>query len=188
MTSTSEALAWSLPDSTNLSPEEETAGRSFSPAQARERASARRGPLRVTAPVVSARTGSARKSIAEGSDERPGSTGERRVRAPGLPKYLSTILDMFRSKLPWPTRGTPRDPGDSMAAAAGGVRRARLQLHRQGQAVRALRPPSAAANIHRFHASRSDLPVVTVIIDAERKRLSNASRFSLGLGLGKSMF
>ena len=66
----------------------------------------------------------------------------------------------------------------------GGVRRARLQLHRQGQAVRALRPPSSA-NIHRFHSSRSDLPVVTVIIDAERKRLSNASRFSLGLGLGK---
>jgi len=118
MTSTSVSLAWSLPDSTNLSPVEVMAGRSFSPAQVRERASARRGPLRVTAPVGAARTGSARKSIAEGSDERPGSTGERRVRAPGLPKYLSTKMDMFRSKLPWPTRGTPRDPGDSMAASA----------------------------------------------------------------------
>jgi hypothetical protein len=31
-TSTSEALAWSLPDSTNLSPVEVMAGRSFSPA------------------------------------------------------------------------------------------------------------------------------------------------------------
>ena len=97
ITSTYVSLAWSLPDSTNLSPVEVMAGRSFSPAQVRERASARRGPLRVTAPVGAARTGSARKSIAEGSDERPGSTGERRVRAPGLPKYLSTILDMFRS-------------------------------------------------------------------------------------------
>ena len=67
---------------------------------------------------MAARTGSARKSIAEGSDERPGSTGERRVRAPGLPKYLSTKMDMFRTKLPWPTRGTLRDPGDSMAASA----------------------------------------------------------------------
>ena len=44
MTSTSVSLAWSLPDSTNLSPVEVMAGRSFSPAQARERASARRGP------------------------------------------------------------------------------------------------------------------------------------------------
>ena len=96
MTSTSVSLAWSLPDSTNLSPVEVMAGRSFSPAQVRERASARRGPLRVTAPVGAARTGSARKSIAEGIDERPGSTGERRVRAPGLPKYLSTKMDMFR--------------------------------------------------------------------------------------------
>ena len=67
---------------------------------------------------MAARTGSARKSIAEGSDERPGSGGERRVRAPGLPKYLSTILDMFMSNQPWPTRGTPRDPGESMAASA----------------------------------------------------------------------
>ena len=67
---------------------------------------------------MAARTGSARKSIAEGSDERPGSTGERRVRAPGLPKSLSTILDMFMSNQPWPTRGTPRDPGDSVAASA----------------------------------------------------------------------
>ena len=118
MTSTSVSLAWSLPDSTNLSPVEVMAGRSFSPAQVRERASARRGPLRVTAPVGAARTGSARKSIAEGSDERPGSTGERRVRAPGLPKYLSTISGHVQVKLPWPTRGTPRDPGDSMAASA----------------------------------------------------------------------
>ena len=118
MTSTSVSLAWSLPDSTNLSPVEVMAGRSFSPAHARERASARRGPLRVTAPVVSARTGSARKSIADGSDERPGGPGERRVRAPGLPKYLSTISGHVQVKLPWPTRGTPRDPGDSMAAAA----------------------------------------------------------------------
>ena len=86
MTSTSVSLAWSLPDSTNLSPVEVMAGRSFSPAQVRERASARRGPLRVTAPVGAARTGSARKSIADGSDERPGGPGERRVRAPGLPK------------------------------------------------------------------------------------------------------
>ena len=71
---------------------------------------------------MAARTGSARKSIAEGSDERPGSGGERRVRAPGLPKYLSTILstilDMFMSNQPWPTRGTPGDPGDSVAASA----------------------------------------------------------------------
>ena len=67
---------------------------------------------------MAARTGSARKSIAEGSDERPGSTGERRVRAPGLPKCLSTILDMFMSNQPWPTRGTPGDPGDSVAASA----------------------------------------------------------------------
>ena len=69
---------------------------------------------------MAARTGSARKSIAEGSDERPGSGGGRRVRAPGLPKYLSTILDMymFMSNQPWPTRGTPRDPGDSVAASA----------------------------------------------------------------------
>ena len=67
---------------------------------------------------MAARTGSARKSIAEGSDERPGSGGERRVRAPGLPKCLSTILDMFMSNPPWPTRGTPRDPGDSVAASA----------------------------------------------------------------------
>ena len=118
MTSTSVSLAWSLPDSTNLSPVEVMAGRSFSPAQVRERASARRGPLRVTAPVGAARTGSARKSIAEGSDERPGSTGERRVRAPGLPKYLSTISGHVQVKLPWPTRGTLRDPGDSMAASA----------------------------------------------------------------------
>ena len=112
------SLAWSLPDSTNLSPVEVMAGRSFSPAQVRERASARRGPLRVTAPVGAARTGSARKSIAEGSDERPGGPGERRVRAPGLPKYLSTISGHVQVKLPWPTRGTPRDPGDSMAASA----------------------------------------------------------------------
>ena len=84
--------------------------------------------------------------------------------------------------------GYPARPGRlDGRLRGGGVRRARLQLHRQGQAVRALRPPSSA-NIHRFHASRRDLPVVTVIIDAERKRLSNASRFSLGLGLGKSMF
>ena len=67
---------------------------------------------------MAARTGSARKSIAEGSDERPGSGGERRVRAPGLPKYLSTKMDMFMSNQPWPTRGTPRDPGESMAASA----------------------------------------------------------------------
>ena len=40
----------------------------------------------------------------------------------------------------------------------GGALRVQLQLDRQGQAVRALRPPSSA-NIHRFHASRSDLPV-----------------------------
>ena len=81
--------------------------------------------------------------------------------------------------------GYPARPGRlDGRLRGGGVRRARLQLHRQGQAVRALRPPSSA-NIHRFHASRRDLPVVTVIIDAERKRLSNASRFSLGLGLGK---
>ena len=118
MTSTSVSLAWSLPDSTNLPPVEVMAGRSFSPAQVRERASARRGPLRVTAPVGAARTGSARKSIAEGSDERPGGPGERRVRAPGLPKYLSTISGHVQVKLPWPTRGTPRDPGESMAASA----------------------------------------------------------------------
>ena len=67
---------------------------------------------------MAARTGSARKSIAEGSDERSGSTRERRVRAPGLPKSLSTILDMFMSNQPWPTRGTPGDPGDSVAASA----------------------------------------------------------------------
>ena len=183
MTSTSVSLAWSLPHSTNLSPVEVMAGRSFSPAQVRERASARRGPLRVTAPVGAARTGSARKSIAEGSDERPGSTGERRVRAPGLPKYLSTISGHVQAKLPWRDSGYPARPGRvDGRLRGGGVRRARLQLHRQGQAVRALRPPSSA-NIHSFHASRSDLPVVTVIIDAERKRLSNASRFSLGLGL-----
>ena len=81
--------------------------------------------------------------------------------------------------------GYPARPGRlGGRLRGGGVRRARLQLHRQGQAVRALRPPSSA-KIHRFHDSRIDLPVVTVIIDAERKRLSNASRFSLGLGLGK---
>ena len=67
---------------------------------------------------MAARTGSARKSIAEGSDERPGSTGERRVRAPGLPKYLSTKMDMFRPSCHGATRGTPRDPGESMAASA----------------------------------------------------------------------
>ena len=116
MTSTSVSLAWSLPDSTNLSPVEVMAGRSFSPAQVRERASARRGPLRVTAPVGAARTGSARKSIAEGSDERPGGPGERRVRAPGLPKYLSTKMDMFRSSwhgrlgVPSATRATRWPP------------------------------------------------------------------------------
>ena len=185
MTSTSVSLAWSLPDSTNLSPVEVMAGRSFSPAQVRERASAHRGPLRVTAPVGAARTGSARKSIAEGSDERPGSTGERRVRAPGLPKYLSTHHPgHVQVQAAMADSGYPARPGRvDGRLRGGGVRRARLQLHRQGQAVRALRPPSSA-NIHRFHASRSDLPVVTVIIDAERKRLSNASRFSLGLGLG----
>ena len=187
MTSTSVSLAWSLPDSTNLSPVEVMAGRSFSPAQVRERASARRGPLRVTAPVGAARTGSARKSIAEGIDERPGSTGERRVRAPVCP---STYPPSWTCSGPaaMADSGYPARPGRlDGRLRGGGVRRARLQLHRQGQAVRALRPPSSA-NIHRFHASRSDLPVVTVIIDAERKRLSNASRFSLGLGLGKSMF
>ena len=158
MTSTSVSLAWSLPHSTNLSPVEVMAGRSFSPAQVRERASARRGPLRVTAPVGAARTGSARKSIAEGSDERPGSTGERRVRAPGLPKYLSTILDSS-DQTAMADSGYPARPGRlDGRLRGGGVRRARLQLHRQGQAVRALRPPSSA-NIHRFHASRSDLPV-----------------------------
>ena len=116
MTSTSVSLAWSLPHSTNLSPVEVMAGRSFSPAQVRERASARRGPLRVTAPVGAARTGSARKSIAEGSDERPGGPGERRVRAPGLPKYLSTISGHVQVKLdgrlgvPGATRATRWPP------------------------------------------------------------------------------
>ena len=67
---------------------------------------------------MAARTGSARKSIADGRFEGRSGPEERRVRAPGLPKYLSTILDMFRGNQPWPTQGTPRDPGDSVAASA----------------------------------------------------------------------
>ena len=62
-TSVSVASAW--PGLKNLLPLEAMGDRSFSPAQARERASARRGPLRVTAPNVAARTGSARKLIAD---------------------------------------------------------------------------------------------------------------------------
>ena len=52
---------------------------------------------------------------------------------------------------------------------------------------RALRPPSSA-NMYRFHASGAKATRHPSINDAERKRLSNASRFSLGLGLGKSIF
>ena len=86
-----------------------------------------------------------------------------------------------------PTRGTPRDPGDSMAAsaaAASGAPGCSSIHHRQGQAVRALRPPSSA-NMYRFHGSGANATRHPSINDAERKRLSNASRFSLGLGLGK---
>ena len=49
--------------------------------------------------------------------------------------------------------GYPARPGRlGGRLRGGGVQRARLQLHRQGQAVRALRPPSSA-NMYRFHAS-----------------------------------
>ena len=64
--------------------------RSFSPAQARERTSARRGPLRVTAPVVAARTGSARKSIANSRLEGQGGPGEATVHPPDLCKVLGS--------------------------------------------------------------------------------------------------
>ena len=42
--------------------------------------------------------------------------------------------------------------------------------------------------MYRFHASGAKATRHPSINDAERKRLSNASRFSLGLGLGKSIF
>ena len=185
MTSTSVSLAWSLPDSTNLSPVKVMAGRSFFSC-ARERAS-------VSAPRATA-CHCTRWSRAHRVGQEEHRRGKRR--APGRPRAAprpsprSAQVPIHQNghvqaKLPWRDSGYPARPGRvDGRLRGGGVRRARLQLHRQGQAVRALRPPSSA-NIHRFHASRSDLPVVTVIIDAERKRLSNASRFSLGLGLGK---
>ena len=134
---------------------------------------------------MAARTGSARKSIANSRLEGQGGPGEATVHPPDLCKvygstwWLEACLTALAVKRPRP--GLRRPDG---RLRGGGALRVQLQLDRQGQAVRALRPPSSA-NIHRFHSSRSDLPVVTVIIDAERKRLSNASRFSLGLGLGK---
>ena len=134
---------------------------------------------------MAARTGSARKSIANARLEGQGGPGEATVHPPDLCKVLGSTwwvdpcLTALAVKRPRP--GLRRPDG---RLRGGGALRVQLQLDRQGQAVRALRPPSSA-NIHRFHASRRDLPVVTVIIDAERKRLSNASRFSLGLGLGK---
>ena len=59
----------------------------------------------MTAPVVAARTGSARKIIADGSDERPGITGEHRVQAPGLPKYLSTHPEHVQLRAPLGLKG-----------------------------------------------------------------------------------
>ena len=137
---------------------------------------------------MAARTGSARKSIADSCFEGQGGPGEATVHPPELCKVKDTILvadqPLTALAVKRPRPGLRRPDG---RLRGGGALRVQLQLDRQGQAVRALRPPSSA-NIHRFHASRSDLPVVTVIIDAERKRLSTSSRFSLGLGLGKSMF
>ena len=117
MTSTSVSLAWSLPDSTNLSPVEVMAGRSFSPAQVRERASARRGPLRVTAPVGAARTGSARKSIAEGqATSARGARGSAASEPQVCPSTYPPFLDLFRSSchgrlgVPRATRATRWPP------------------------------------------------------------------------------
>ena len=105
-----------------------------------------------------------------------------------LPKYLSTHPGHVHVQPAMADSGYPARPGRLHGRRrGGGVRRARLQLHRQGQAVRALRPPSSA-NMYRFHASGAKATRHPSINDAERKRLSNASRFSLGLGLGKSMF
>ena len=87
-TSVSVASAWCR--AKNVSPLEVMGDRSFSPAQARERTSARRGPLRVTAPVVAARTGSARKSIANSRLEGQGGPGEATVHPPDLCKVLGS--------------------------------------------------------------------------------------------------
>ena len=188
MTSTSVSLAWSLPDSTNLSPVKVMAGRSFFSC-ARERAS-------VSAPSATAchctRCGRAhrvgQKEHRRGKRRAPGEhrgaprpsprSAQVPIHHPGHVHVQPALADS----------GYPGRPGRlGGRLRGGGVQRARLQLHRQGQAVRALRPPSSA-NMYRFHASGAKATRHPSINDAERKRLSNASRFSLGLGLGKSMF
>ena len=117
MTSTSVSLAWSLPDSTNLSPVEVMAGRSFSPAQVRERASARRGPLRVTAhplcPRAPGRPG--RASPREATSAR-GARGSAASEPQVCPSSYPPFLDMFRSSchgrlgVPCATRATRWPP------------------------------------------------------------------------------
>ena len=112
---------------------------------------------------MAARTGSARKSIADSCFEGQGGPGEATVHPPELCKVKDTILvadqPLTALAVKRPRRG--RGPGlrrPDGRLRGGGALRVQLQLDRQGQAVRALRPPSSA-NIHRFHASRSDLPV-----------------------------
>ena len=108
---------------------------------------------------MAARTGSARKLIADGRFEGRGGPGEATVHPPELCKVKDTILvadqPLTALAVKRPRPGLRRPDG---RLRGGGALRVQLQLDRQGQAVRALRPPSSA-NIHRFHASRSDLPV-----------------------------
>ena len=153
MTSTSVSLAWSLPDSTNLSPVKVMAGRSFFSC-ARERAS-------VSAPRATAchctRCGRAhrvgQKEHRRGKRRAPGEHGGAPRPSPRSAQVTIHHPGHVHVQPALADSGYPARPGRlGGRLRGGGVQRARLQLHRQGQAVRALRPPSSA-NMYRFHAS-----------------------------------
>ena len=134
---------------------------------------------------MAARTGSARKSIANSRLEGQGGPGEATVHPPDLCKvlgstsWLEACLTALAVKRYRP--GLRRPDG---RLRGGGALRVQLQLDRQGQAVRALRPPSSA-NIHRFHASRSDLPVVTRRHRRRTKTPLNLLEIQFGFGAWK---
>ena len=135
---------------------------------------------------MAARTGSARKSIADSRFEGRGGPGVATVHPPDLCKVNDTILvvdqPLTALAVKRPRPGLRRPDG---RLRGGGALRVQLQLDRQGQAVRALRPPSSATRSIASMPRGAIYRFLTRHRDAERKHRRIASRSSLGLGLGK---